>query len=462
MYRSARIVSLHTAFALILTAGTALAGPLNPPAGPITSTYKTLTEVEPRTPISTAGFTITQPGSYYLTRNLLPVAQRGVVIQADNVTLDLNGFVIDGAGVSDDGILVGFAAFGGQKNVVIKNGTIRNTVKEGIDAFGNSNVRIENITVDTAIDGFGIIVGDFAVVSNCVIRGTGAGVLAGNNSVISDCVADGRTGEVGIAAGENSTVRNCVSSNGKRGFRVGANSVIEACTAASNTGTGPEDGIGFLVGAFSRVINCTARNNSGTAATGGSGFRVGEGGTLTGCIASGNTPNGFNLGSNSVVIGCNANRNASHGFVVTSTGTRIETCNATLNGGSGILVDGATRFAIERSSITGNGQTGILIQGTSSVGRIDSNVVSTPGGTTAPILISAGSSQGVITNNTITGERAVVIDGARFRITGNHLAVTLPAFSNSGGGAPPASNLIGPIVTSATIGTATNPFANTQ
>ena len=53
-------------------AALALAGPLNPPAGPVTSTYKTLTEVEPRIAINltnTPGdansvFKITQRGSY--------------------------------------------------------------------------------------------------------------------------------------------------------------------------------------------------------------------------------------------------------------------------------------------------------------------------------------------------------------------------------------------------------------
>jgi len=66
--------------ALLLGFATAAAsaGPLNPPAGPITSTHKTLTEVEPRIPISstttpgdaTSLYRISQPGSYYLTGNI--------------------------------------------------------------------------------------------------------------------------------------------------------------------------------------------------------------------------------------------------------------------------------------------------------------------------------------------------------------------------------------------------------
>src|SRR5437868_1893082 len=52
-----------------------VAGPLNPPAGPVAPSYKTLTEVEPRiavnatnTPGNSAySYRITQQGSYYLT-----------------------------------------------------------------------------------------------------------------------------------------------------------------------------------------------------------------------------------------------------------------------------------------------------------------------------------------------------------------------------------------------------------
>src|SRR5689334_15197042 len=73
-------------------------GTLTPP-GPPGPTMKTLTEIEPRTPVSSLPFTISAPGSYYLTGNLngVPGAD-GITVNVSGVTLDLNGFTIASTG----------------------------------------------------------------------------------------------------------------------------------------------------------------------------------------------------------------------------------------------------------------------------------------------------------------------------------------------------------------------------
>ena len=48
-------------------------GGLTPPGAP-GPTMKTLQQIEPRTPISSITFVISQPGSYYLTTNLTAVS----------------------------------------------------------------------------------------------------------------------------------------------------------------------------------------------------------------------------------------------------------------------------------------------------------------------------------------------------------------------------------------------------
>ena len=79
------------------------------------------------TPGDTAGFpvTISQPGSYKLSSNLTIADPFGTVIQitADDVTLDLNGFTIQGPSVCN-----------GHGSTATTTCTVSNTESTGIDA----------------------------------------------------------------------------------------------------------------------------------------------------------------------------------------------------------------------------------------------------------------------------------------------------------------------------------------
>jgi hypothetical protein len=107
-------------------------GSLTPPGAPA-PTMKTADQIyaklEPRIPVganTTPGdandlFIISQPGSYYLTTNIVGVSgKNGIEISANDVSLDLNGFALQGAGTGNVGVYIYYA----QTNVVIRNGTI--------------------------------------------------------------------------------------------------------------------------------------------------------------------------------------------------------------------------------------------------------------------------------------------------------------------------------------------------
>src|SRR5262245_42158782 len=139
MIRSRTTIAIAS-LALVATAGLLVAGPLAPPAGPVTSTFKTLTETEPRIAINatntpgsgSAMFLISQPGSYYLTGNITGAASKTAIsVITSNVTIDLGGFAMTGVA----GSLVGIEAQG-ESNLTVTNGTLSSWGAGAIEAGG--------------------------------------------------------------------------------------------------------------------------------------------------------------------------------------------------------------------------------------------------------------------------------------------------------------------------------------
>src|SRR5437016_4087567 len=173
MTRKSQIITLALAAAIAATGLIALAGPINPPAGPVTGTYKTLAEVEPRTAVNatntpgdaTSLFKIIQPGSYYLTGNVAGVSSKsGIVIAADNVSVDLMGFALQGVVGSLDGIATDAA----HKNLTVRNGAVSGWGQDGIDLMqgaASTGSLIEG--VHASGNARGIVVGFASVIRRC-------------------------------------------------------------------------------------------------------------------------------------------------------------------------------------------------------------------------------------------------------------------------------------------------------
>ena len=94
-YVETRIVRLLLMAAIPLQIRDAHAqGSLTPPGAPAPG-MKTLSQLEPRTPISLIPYFITSSGSYYLTTNLTGASNtNGITISANHVSLDFCGFTL--------------------------------------------------------------------------------------------------------------------------------------------------------------------------------------------------------------------------------------------------------------------------------------------------------------------------------------------------------------------------------
>lgn len=239
--------------ALVLTAGLA-AGPLNPPAGPVAPAYKTLSEVEPRTAVNAtntpgaanAVYVISQPGSYYLSGNVIgEFGKHGVRIDASGVTLDLNGFDVQGVPGSLDGVVAVSASM--NNNVIVKNGSVRN--------WGGNGVNVFNAASNT-------------IVSDIVASGNGGnGIMGGFGGIVSRCASNANVGN-GISVGTATTVTECsVYTNQGSGITTGAGCTITNCTARQNTLDG-------IVAFRQCIVTYNTCHNNGLNAGVGAGIKV--------------------------------------------------------------------------------------------------------------------------------------------------------------------------------------------
>jgi len=219
----------------------------------------------PATPIDSCG-TITQPGSYVLTRNL-NASGNCIRIDADDVTLDLAGYRLSGNG-SGDGVDENDTI---HSNITVLNGTVTG-FQNGVDlnqvigsvaisvrAIDNANAGIavaSSIVKDSVVIGnggngihgvsFGTITG------NQVFDNGGNGIVAAQGSVVTNNSVRGNDG-IGISASFGVIVRgNAVSANGGFGIAASTDSAIIENAANGNAS-----------GNYAACASCTFANNGG-------------------------------------------------------------------------------------------------------------------------------------------------------------------------------------------------------
>jgi len=262
-----------------------IAGDLTPPAGPPTSTFKTLGEIEPRMLLDSFGgsaaakYTIDKSGAVYLTGNVIGEAgMHGIEITTNGVVLDLNGFSVVGV----PGSLNGISGVPGLSDIMVRNGHVRNWGNNGVSLHSN----------------YGSQVVDINSVSNAV-----SGIHVAPASNVTRCVA---------------------RDNQLDGIRVGRGSVVSQCAAANNTTEG------FWFAPAVSALNCSAYEN------GGIGFLGKTGCTFVGCASWLNTGNGFDCEDGCVISACTCRENGGAGIEATNSLIRGNASGAN----TGLAIDG--------------------------------------------------------------------------------------------------------------------------
>lgn len=270
-------------------------GSLTPPPGVPGPVMKTLDQIEARTPIPatvTPGpgphFTITQPGSYYLTGNITVTTGNGISITAaSDVSIDLNGFTISSTlvGSSIGGAISSSNSF---RRLTVYNGNLKsgstppNIQGFAYGIFASNDDIAESCIRNVNIDGVGLngIFANLSIVENCVVTRSGWHGMYLSNSIVKNCTAK-MNGGAGIV-NDNGTVVGCTSTSNVTSGIIADRGAVTGCASSGNG----NDGISANNGI---VSHCRVFNNTQN------GISVGVG-VADHCVATGNdTGNNVNF-----------------------------------------------------------------------------------------------------------------------------------------------------------------------
>lgn len=241
-------------------------GALTPPGAPA-PTMKTLTQIEPRTPISSAPFFIFSSGSFYLTTNLTVSAGSAITISANNVRLDLNGFTLSSTetpATTGCGILLNSA---GVTNITVANGFISSGVTNNGSTFSGSgfgygiygasaiNTRITGVSVSGCrLDGINLG-NNSSLVESCTVN------MVGGNGIMAQSVASSSAQNCEQIAIFAQTANNC---SGASLASSGIDCSIANNCNGSTASTGPTL-FSMPVGLFADTANnCTGSSSGNT------------------------------------------------------------------------------------------------------------------------------------------------------------------------------------------------------
>lgn len=206
--------------------------------------------------------------TFVVVKNLFSTGGDCLIINSSDVTLDLSGFTISGAGTGK-----GITSSASVHNVTVRNGTVR-AFAVGVSLGGHGNV-VEEVRIADNTD-TGLFLGAGGRAQNLVIQGNfhiGALLSTACSFTTSMVRANGNSVESsGLAAGPGSTITgNTIWANIGTGLSASSGSTIIGNTVLDTTG------VGMSVTCPANVLqNSATTNSSGNLVLNGEGCNAAQ------------------------------------------------------------------------------------------------------------------------------------------------------------------------------------------
>ena len=295
------------------------------------------------------------PGSYVLTGNLTPPGgSDAIAVVGNNVTLDLNGFTIDGAGVGVNGIFAPLVL-----GLTVRNGVVTGFSGTGIAAGASSK------TFQVKVNGNGTGIGSATgclIVESVVESNAGRGIEATECKVENNVIANNG---VGITGNTNVIVHNVIRANTGGGI-TGEGCTIQQNVVTLNSVFGITDG--FLGPGLpppipqpglerTNIVGNTIESNLGPGVT------LGRPGVVADNTVSSNAGNGILCGPGCVVRGNTVTLNnqtsaPASGGIVVGAGANVSENSIFLNNGFGLNLP--VTAAYSQNTLLNNGPVNVV------------------------------------------------------------------------------------------------------
>ncbi len=268
--------------------------------------------------IAYSPYTISQPGSYIVVKNLTVGPDLNcITINTSDVSIDLNGHTLYGAGTTTGSTGNGVALAGFYDNIAVFNGITRDFFECGVNLgyYFSANDLIYNI--HSFNNNYVGILLSSGIVRDCVLSGNYRGIIVDANGVVkNNTVTNNSDYGIAVSAG-SSVIDNSLYYNGTYGIIVEGTCTLTGNSIVSNG----SDGISASYYG-STITGNSLYNNSGNGITSAPGC------TIKDNVLVANAQDGIVVASNCQVTGNtisgHLNSTYGRGINVQGTGTRID------------------------------------------------------------------------------------------------------------------------------------------